>query len=29
MHKRNNKNTVQKIQNTVNTSTRVTKTPTH
>jgi hypothetical protein len=30
IHKRNNtKNTVQAIQNTVNTSMRVTKTPTH
>ena len=30
IHKRNNtKNTVQKIQNTVNTSTHITKTPTH
>ena len=30
IHKRNNtKNTVQTIQNTVNTSTRITKTPTH
>jgi hypothetical protein len=30
VHKRNNtKNTVQKIQNTVNTSTHITKTPTH
>jgi len=27
-HKRNNKNTVQTIQNTVNTSTHITKTPT-
>jgi hypothetical protein len=30
IHKRNNtKNTVQTIQNTVNTSTHITKTPTH
>ena len=29
IHKRNNKNTVQTIQNTVNTSTYITKTPIH
>jgi len=29
IHKRKNKNTVKKIQNTINTSTHITKTPTH